>query len=91
MSKVNQNKLSLFVQKYKQFVISCKNKRPTIFNNDSFPNVKCASIKFNDPEASSAHSERLFSGEKIIFETIRTSLKDANFEKLLLLSVNKDF
>ena len=47
-------------------------------------------MKFNAPEASSARSERLFSGGKLIFETKRTSLGDANFEKLLLLSVNKD-
>ena len=70
--------------------LSCKNKTLTIFNNDSFPNVKCVFIKFNAPEASSARSERLFSGGKLIFETKRTSLGDANFEKLLLLSVNKD-
>jgi hypothetical protein len=47
-------------------------------------------IKFNAPEASSACSERLFSGGKLIFETKRTSLGDANFEKKLLLSIKKD-
>ena len=70
--------------------LSCKNRTLTIFNNDSFPNVKRVFMKFNAPEASSARSERLFSGGKLIFETKRTSLGDANFEKLLLLSVNKD-
>ena len=70
--------------------LSCKNKTLTIFNNDSFPNVKRVFIKFNTPEASSARSERLFSGGKLIFETKRNRLGDANFEKLLLLSVNKD-
>ena len=39
--------------------------------------------------ASSAHSKRLFSGERLTFETKRTSLKDAKFEKLLLSIVNK--
>jgi hypothetical protein len=48
-----------------------------VFNNDSFPNVKRVFIKFNAPEASSACSERLFSGGKLIFETKRTSLGDA--------------
>ena len=61
--------------------LSCKNKRLPIFNNDSFPNVKCVSIKFNAPVASSAHSERLFSGERLTFVTKRTCLKDANFVK----------
>ena len=70
--------------------LSCKNKTLTIFNNDSFPNVKRVFIQFNTPEASSARSERLFSGGKLIFETKRNRLGDANFEKLLLLSVNKD-
>ena len=52
--------------------------------------VKRVFIKFNAPEASSARSERLFSGGKLSFETKRNRLGDANFEKLLLLSVNKD-
>ena len=70
--------------------LSCKNRTLTIFNNDSFPNVKRVFMKFNAPEASSARSERLFSGGKLIFETKRTSLGDANYEKLLILSVNKN-
>ena len=48
-------------------------------------------IKFNVPEASSAISERLFSGGNIIFETKRTSLGYENFEKLLLICVKKTF
>ena len=47
-------------------------------------------MKFNTPEASSAHSERLFSGGKLVIETKRNRLGDENFEKLLLLNFNKN-
>ena len=77
MFKLIQNKLSLFVQGIN--IILIKN-----VNNLAFLEFETA------PEASSACSERLFSGGKIIFETKRNRLGDANFEKLLLLSVNKD-
>ena len=43
-------------------------------------------MKFNTPKASSAPSERLFSGEKLVLETKRNHLGDENFEKLLLLN-----
>ena len=46
-------------------------------------------MKFNTPEASSACSERLFSGGELVLETKRNRLGDKNFEKLLLLNVNK--
>ena len=54
-------------------------------------NVKHVFIKFNAPEAFSAYSERLFGGGKLIFESKRTSLGDEYFEKLLLLSFNKEY
>ena len=37
-------------------------------------------MKFDTPEASSACSERLFSGGKLIFETKCNRLGDKNFE-----------
>ena len=47
-------------------------------------------MKFNSPEASSARSERLFSGGKLVLETKRNRLGDENFEILLLLKFNKN-
>ena len=47
-------------------------------------------MKFNTLEASSARSERLFSGGKLVLETKRNRLGDENFEKLLLLNFNKN-
>ena len=41
-------------------------------------------MKFNTPKASSAPSERLFRGEKLVLETKHNRLGDENFEKLLL-------
>ena len=64
----NINNLS-FLDKF----LSFKNKTISIFNNDSYPNVKRAFIKFN------------------ALEIKRNFLGDANFEKLLLLSVNTFF
>ena len=46
-------------------------------------------MKFNTSEASSARSERLFSGGKLVLETKHNCLGDENFEKLLLLNFNK--
>ena len=47
-------------------------------------------MKFNTPETSSARSERLFSGGKLVLETKCNHLDDENFEKLLLLNFNKN-
>ena len=47
-------------------------------------------MKFNTPEASSACFERIFSGEKLVLETKRNHLGDKNFEKLLILNINKN-
>ena len=47
-------------------------------------------MKFNTPEASSAHPERLLSGGKLVIETKGNSLSDENFEKLLLPNFNKN-
>ena len=47
-------------------------------------------MKFDTPEASSAPSERLFSGGKLVLETKRNLLGDENLEKLSLLHVNKN-
>ena len=47
-------------------------------------------MKFNTPEATSAHSERLFSGGTLVLETKPNRLGDGNFEKLLLLNFNKN-
>ena len=47
-------------------------------------------MKFNTPEASFAHSERLFSSGKLVLETKHNLLGDENFEKLLLLNSNKN-
>ena len=43
-------------------------------------------MKFNTSEASSARSERHFSGGKLVLETERNFLGDENFEKLLLFN-----
>ena len=47
-------------------------------------------MKCNTPKASSVHSERLFSGGKLVLETKCNHLDDENFEKLLLLNFNKN-
>ena len=47
-------------------------------------------MKFNTPEASSTHSERLFSGGQLVLETKPNCLGDENFEKLLPLNYNKN-
>ena len=47
-------------------------------------------MKFNTPKASSARSERFFSGGKLVLETKCNRLGDENFEKLLLLNFNKN-
>ena len=47
-------------------------------------------MKFNTREASSACSERLFSVKKLVLETKCNCLGDKNFEKLLLLNINKN-
>ena len=47
-------------------------------------------MKFDTPEASSACSERLFSGGKLVLETKLNPLGDENFGKLLLLNANKN-
>ena len=62
----------------------------TIFNNDSFPNVNVFLSNLMLLKLL-LQVQRGYSVEKkSIFETKRTSLGDANFEKLLLLGVNKD-
>ena len=40
-----------------------------VFNNDAFPNVKVFSCLICTPEASSAHSERHFSGGKLVLDS----------------------
>ena len=47
-------------------------------------------MKFNTPDASSAHSERLLSGGKLVIETKCSRCGVENFEKLLLLNFNKN-
>ena len=47
-------------------------------------------MKFDTQEASSAPSERLFSGVKLVLETKRNRLGDESFEKLSLLHFNKN-
>ena len=46
-------------------------------------------MKFDTREASSAPSERLFSGGKLVLEIKHNCLGDENFEKSLLLNFNK--
>ena len=52
---------------------------------------KCVFLKFDIPKASSACSERLFSGGKLVLETKCNRHDDENFEKLLLLNFGKNF
>ena len=47
-------------------------------------------MKSNTPEASSARSERIFGGGKLVLETKGNRLGDEDFEKLLLLNFNKN-
>ena len=46
-------------------------------------------MKINTPKASSARSERPFSGGKLVHETKPNCVGDQNFEKLLPLKFNK--
>ena len=71
------------------FLIS-RNESLGVFNKNAFPNVKRIFMKFNTPEASSALSERLFSGGKLVSETKRNHLGEKDFEKSLLINVNKN-
>ena len=48
-------------------------------------------MEFNTPKVSSARSERLFIGGKLVLETKLNCLGDKNFEKLLLLDFDKNF
>ena len=47
-------------------------------------------MKINTPKASSAPSERPFSGGKLVLETECNRLGDEDFEKVLLLNFNKN-
>ena len=47
-------------------------------------------MKSNTPEASSARSERIFGGGKLVLETKRNGLDDKIFEKLLLPNFNRN-
>ena len=53
------------------------------------PTFKKMYIKFNAALPSSASVERLFSAAGHIFRPTRNMLSDENFEKLILLKVNK--
>ena len=47
-------------------------------------------MKFSTPEASSARSDRHFSGGKLALETKRNCLGDENFENYYSLILTKD-
>ena len=57
---------------------------------NNFPRVKQVYKKFNTILSSSAAAERLFSKGKLTFNTKRHRLLDHNFEKQLILTMNKD-
>ena len=46
-------------------------------------------LKYNTSITSSAHIERLFSAERLIFNNLRRKMSDENFEITLLLKFNK--
>ena len=60
---------------------------PFLKSLESF--ISSVFMEFNTPKVSSARSERLFIGGKLVLETKLNCLGDKNFEKLLLLKFNK--
>ena len=60
------------------------------FKRGEFPTVSKVFLEYNTTEAANVRSERLFSRGKLMFGTLRTSLNDSNFEKLVFLNCNKN-
>ena len=58
-------------------------------NWDDFPTMRKIYVKYNTALCSQALVERVFSFAKLIFGSRRGSLSDENFEKALMIKVNK--
>ena len=70
--------------------LASKVKTLEAFKRGEFPMVAKVFLRYNTSEAANVRSERLFSRGKLMFGTLRTSLNDSNFEKLVFLNCNKN-
>ena len=58
-------------------------------NFENYPGIRKIYVKYNTSLGSQASVERVFSFAKLVFGLRRGALKDANFEKQLVLKANR--
>ena len=80
-SDESEDTVSLYLRSQSRELLSLKN----------FPTIEKLFLKHNTPLPSSAAVERVFSRAAIVMGKRRTKLLDSNFEKHLLLNMNKLF
>jgi len=64
----------------------CKQVQPSAFPNDE---IKMMFIRYNTALPTSASVERMFSAGGRIFQPLRCSISDTNFERQLLFKMNR--